>query len=742
MYLHLVEIDYLDPLTMGVSTLRFSSGDGGYCTRPSDTPANTFYEPRMKIPNNYQVGVFSDGVKGGSAQGGFGTAQFINADGYFDQFSNKCFDGQKVRLLYGKSTGAYSSFAVLLTGTMTRPEYTWQYFNIKTRDYAQLFNRAASQMVYMGNNSGYIGIEGSPDSLMNQTKPLCFGKCLNVPLTLVSEVNSIYQGHNGLIHAVDAVYSDGVLLAFDTDPLFASVASMGGIGWNEAAPTAYEIFLRSLPAAGKYITYLPLGLIRITGVASSTLTADLRGDASGPDGYTDTIPGIVKLLTANYCRRPRTNHCLQSENLTDASWVKTSLTIGAVASTAPISGMTARIATGSSGSLKKVHAIDTSMITYGQFVRASECIGVQLKIEMTDYPENNVLANFNLYTGELVGVETNGYALGPQYTTSKFITTGGIVSYPDNWYFIWVTGQPNAVFSSITTTLILDGALSSPSAGTPGVSLIIGAAQIEKYSSPSMYPGATTTAPVTTYDPLLPPTINEDSFSALSGLTQSVGYYVSPGGTDTVGSIMESLCDSLSCYTAHNRLGELVIGRMTKPLVTDVPKAVFTATEILRDEIESVIPYSSSDGTAAYRVVMQVVKNWTTQSNDSVATSLWDSAAGRNRMAWIEKEFREIRAEDATVLARHPLACEIQVTSLLNSQVDAIAECRRMLQFYSGELSRYTFTVKLEFVTDLNVGDIVSISIDRFGLDSGKNFVLISITETHENGRVRLEVLG
>ncbi|WP_428559498.1 MAG: hypothetical protein ACP59X_14315 [Solidesulfovibrio sp. DCME] len=42
----------------------------------------------------------------------------------------------------------------------------------------------------------------------------------------------------------------------------------------------------------------------------------------------------------------------------------------------------------------------------------------------------------------------------------------------------------------------------------------------------------------------------------------------------------------------------------------------------------------------------------------------------------------------------------------------------------------------------LVIGDVVVIQCARFGLDVGKNFVLVGITETHEIGTATLEVLG
>lgn len=723
--MYLCEIDYLDPVTMAVSTLRFSSGDGGYVTYPDDDPANTFYEPRLKTPNNYEVHVFRDGITGGCAEGGFGTAQFMNHDGYFDQFATKCFDGQKFRLLYGQQGAHYADFIVVLTATMAQPEFIWNYFNLKVRDYTQLFARAASQRVYLGNNTASYsstvvqGIEGTIDDLMGQTKPLCFGRCLNVKPAYVSQQNEIFQVHDGPIHAITAVYSNGVALELDT--------TQGTSGYC-ATLAALQA---ASPAEGKYCTCLARGLLRITGVADTNITCSVQGCSDGPDGYTETVSGLVKLLAANYARRKRTNICSYSETPSHASWVKTGFTVGVAAPTAPIAGMTTAKLTGATGSsYAKTLAVGTGVYMAGWFVLADTTTQVQIKGYNPSATGNNILAKFDLSTGLVTDLQTNGNAVGPQYTADGFITDAGVIAYEDNWLFVWAAGQPDEEFSSATFEL----------SSLNGTSLYVGGAQIEAYNTPSIYTGPTLADPVSAYDPAIAPELDTDSFAALSGLTAPVGYYVPPGGGDTVGSIIQALCDSLGCYTAINRDGKLAIGRLTQPASDATPVATYTEQEILQDSIDSSAPFDSTDGAPAYRVTLEAVKNWTTLSKSDVATSLWTSAP--MWVMWLGKETRKIVAEDATVLARHPLASEITKTTLLVTQADALAEGRRLLAYYSSRLQRYSFSIKQELANFVNIGDVICLNISRFGLDSGQNFVVIGITETLESGRISLEVLG
>jgi len=247
MLIYLMEMTYYDATSLVPVTLYYSSGQQGYTTLPTDAPANQFYEPRLKVPLNYQCSTFKDGLKGGSADGGYGVAELLNLDGFFDQFLTQNWDGHPVRLLYGDDAGPYANFNVLLTGVMCQPEFTWRMMNLKVRDYTEFFDKPISQFNYLGNNVAGVGIEGTPTDLMGKSKPMAFGACPNVTPSWVSQSGLIYQVHNGPIKAVDAVYSNGISLPLDTS------IGTGGDCANLAALQA------ATPGAGKYITCLAIG---------------------------------------------------------------------------------------------------------------------------------------------------------------------------------------------------------------------------------------------------------------------------------------------------------------------------------------------------------------------------------------------------------------------------------------------------------------------------------------------------
>lgn len=739
----LMEITVLNPASQEKSVLRFSSGGGGYTTEPTDDPANTWYEPRIKVPLNWQAKVFSDGLTAGGDDGGYGTAQLKNEDGFFDDFMGYCFDGQQVRLLYGWNNKPYSTFNVILTGVMCQPEFLWNYCNIKIRDYSKYFDKALSQSVYLGNNVAGVGVEGTNDDLMGKTKPLAFGRCFNVTPANVSVSNMLYQVHNGPIKAVDVVYTDGVALALDT--------ANGGDGSGTGDFATIDSLTAASITEGTFQTCLAKGIFKIAGSVSSGITADVRGCALGGE-YVNTVAGILRRIVESYIRRKRTNLCPYSETFSDSGWVGTGMTKGAAAPTAPRAGMgTMRFvettATGTHG-FSRVLSLATGMYSESIFVLpdANRKL-VRVRLSNPANAANNCLADIDLGSGAVLIKEANGTAVGPQYESTGFITDAGVYAEEDGWFRVWVAGQPDETFTALKMEVVLlSGTTSSYAESYTGngvAGICVAGAQVEAYSSPSLYTGPTDASPASGYDPETGPTINEASFTALEALgaaNYEVGYYINPGDTSTAADAMGALAASAGVWWAFNRAGEMIVGQLARASSSAIPAATFTAREIMQDSFDRSAPYDSQDGVQAYRVALQAVKNWTTQQKNAVAESMWTE--NPTRVDWLGKEFREVRAEDLTTLANHPLACEIQATSYITNHTDALAEAKRLLAYYQDRLDRFSFKVPMSEAASLVIGDVVAIRYARFGLDSGKNFVLVGITETHELGTATLEVLG
>jgi hypothetical protein len=831
MLIYLLEMTYFDATSLQPVTLRYSSGQQGYCTLPGDSVPNTFYEPRLKVPLNYQCSVFQDGLKGGSADGGFGVAELLNHDGFFDQFMTQNWDGHTVRLLYGddgaggNTNGSYNNFNVLLTGVMCQPEFTWNMMNLKVRDYTELFDKALSQFTYLGNNVAGKGVEGQPTDLMGKSKPMCFGRCYNITPAWVSQAYLIYQFHNGPAQAVDMVYSNGSPLALDygvngtvetaaatyvgaysfsltgvnktstyvaglplviTYTVTASGSTTTYVGnlvvlsstytggntvvtlgdpagllyYNFAFTSGCAItriaygggdcpalagttgLYAAVPQPGMYCTCLALGIFMTSGGSASTaITADVRGDATG-GVYVNTIADIVQRIATSYAQRPRKNYLPWSEAFSSGSWTNSGFTLALnpAGVAPPVAGMgLAQLSGAANSNFSYTLALGTGMYCLSWHVKGTG--NVVLEISDPSNEANNCQATFNLTTGLYSNVQANGLAVGPQYQATGFITEAGVIGVPNGFWRIWLAGQPNSSFTNLKVKII----------SADSTAFVIGGAMVEAYASPAIYTGPTTGTPVGTdtvgayyalgYDPILGPGINAASFAAFkTAAPYEVGYYLGPGDTTTIGDFNNLLLESAGGWSAFDRSGNLMAGQFNKASQTATPVQTFNPWYILSDSFDRSAPFQTKDGTPAFRIVLDCACNFTPQAQATLASALWTN--NPNRVAWVAQQWRQARAEDITALFQHPLACELDFTTYLTQQSDAITECARLLAIYENRLDKFTFTTKMDFAIGITVGSVINIAVPRFGLTNGKNFVVISMTEAHETGHVTIGVMG
>lgn len=772
MKIFLMEITYIDAGTLQSNTLRYCSGEQGYMTLPTDAPANAFYEPRIKIPLNFETHILKDGVTGGAATGGFGAAQLLNATpiggatGFpLDQYIAatfagtsipQAFDGQQVRMLWGDSTKSYSTFIPIITGIMVQPEYTWNMMNIKIRDYNEMFQVPLSRYTFLGCNVGGVGVEGTPDDLMGKTKPMCFGHCWNVPCAYVSAANSLFMVHNGPVHSIDAVYAQAAAQTKGTD-----------------YPTL-ALLIANPPANGVYNTCLAMGIFSLGGSgATSQITADVQGDATG-GAYVNTIAGICKRIMQSYIQKPRYNRLQYSEAFSNSIWTPSNAVIGSYSGNMPMIGMGG--ASLSDNSTSGVHSLTqtinatTGMYCFSCFVKPQGSTLVRLQIAHTGSTANNCLIDFDLVGGQILQqyYQSNGNAVGPQYMATGFVTKGGMTLFPNGWWRLWVTGQPDTTFSQIGASIVcLNGTTSSYNfsyTGSGAVQFLVAGAMFEQTNSASIYTGPSTNTAVNSdiygncyaigYDPILGPTLNTASFTALDAqVPYEVGFSTGTGDTTAASDAMDTLLRSAGCFRGQDRSGNIFVGQFTKPLPTATPVAYFNSSNSIQDTMQRVAPFSNNDGTPAYRTVISAVQNYTVQKKADVPSSMWIGAP--MRVAWLNDQYRQAIAEDSSMLFLHPLACEIDMITCLSGNLvnytggfpiinyaDAYTEAARLLALYRGRLDRYTFTVKLDQAYSLYVGQIINIAISRWTLTNGQNFCIIGITEQHEFGHTIIEVLG
>lgn len=245
----------------------------GYNTGPADAPANAHYLSVVADPGAFVRHLFSPSRTLGRSEVSYGEIILSNANGDLDAWIDYGFDGRTVIVKrIADRTAAFSSAVVVLRGTIQRLDADNAWLNLRLRFYDRrlVLDKPIQENVYAGTTTSTgPTAEGNLD-LKDSVKPLCFGRCLNVPPVPANAIDLIYQVHDGAVSAI-TVYDGGVPLT---------------VGVNHAS-------IATLQAAtirpGRYDTCLSLGLFRLGGAPAFAITADVSEGSSAAARY----PGAV-----------------------------------------------------------------------------------------------------------------------------------------------------------------------------------------------------------------------------------------------------------------------------------------------------------------------------------------------------------------------------------------------------------------------------------------------------------------
>lgn len=222
----------------------------------------------------------------------------------------------------------------------------------------------------------------------------------------------------------------------------------------------------------------------------------------------------------------------------------------------------------------------------------------------------------------------------------------------------------------------------------------------------------------------------------------------------TVGTVVDSLLNSVNGYLVETRKGEYQFGKLINP-DTSASKATFEEWQILNESGFTLtastdagigirsgasgtgehgynVRFSSRTGMNAglpvWRVMLDYDKNLTVQSEGDLA-----GAVTLARRSYLKSDYRTVIASDASVKDVHKRAPEFVCQSLLTSSADALVEAQNQLTLRS--VTRFIIEITLDttVASVVNIGDVFTVKASRFGFDEGKNFLLIGIVEQFGN---------
>ena len=210
-----------------------------------------------------------------------------------------------------------------------------------------------------------------------------------------------------------------------------------------------------------------------------------------------------------------------------------------------------------------------------------------------------------------------------------------------------------------------------------------------------------------------------------------VGLHVPSSQRSTARELLTTLVTGVGAVITRNRIGEMLLLALEEPAPS--PKIIINSGMIARDGIERIaLPY----GAAWAKIRLQYNLNWSPMQADSIeATVSGDAKDFLLRPAsFVEK----VNDETAAVLPDRP---PLIIESLLRFENDANMVAGRLLRVYSKARQLYNVRVHgINFILELL--DTVQISYPRYGLNDGRNMLVMRIIERPGQYETELHLFG
>jgi hypothetical protein len=213
----------------------------------------------------------------------------------------------------------------------------------------------------------------------------------------------------------------------------------------------------------------------------------------------------------------------------------------------------------------------------------------------------------------------------------------------------------------------------------------------------------------------------------------SVGVWITD--SMTIIEALDRITASVGAWWGFDQLGKFRLARLDAPAGSAV--ATLTDVEILSLDIEAAT--INGQAVPAWKITLSHDINYTVQTGGHVA-----GVIAADRRAWLEKPARQTVAEDATVKTAHPLAQEIVYDTLLAGAGYAAPEAARRLELLKSGRLIYNATVRVDaaLLAALDLGAVVSIALNRFGLSGGKLLRVIGIEGDYQRNQLNLRLWG
>ncbi|UJX42967.1 hypothetical protein K9F62_09935 [Desulfovibrio sp. JY] len=228
-------------------------------------------------------------------------------------------------------------------------------------------------------------------------------------------------------------------------------------------------------------------------------------------------------------------------------------------------------------------------------------------------------------------------------------------------------------------------------------------------------------------------------FAALAAANPAeVGLCIDAGDGADMDQVLDDLARSIGAWWTLDRFGVVRVGRFEAP--AGEPVATLTEVEILAGDgggVEQIPANDTGNGVPVHRVSLTYGRNWSVQDDNDLAGAVED-----DRRAWLAEKTRTVVAEDAAVLDIHPLSPAIDIDTLLVEAAAANNEADRLLALYKVRRQRFRVRLRPRYGLPLSLGNVVRLTLPRFGLSAGKLFAVLGLALDFEDGYVEADLYG
>ena len=213
------------------------------------------------------------------------------------------------------------------------------------------------------------------------------------------------------------------------------------------------------------------------------------------------------------------------------------------------------------------------------------------------------------------------------------------------------------------------------------------------------------------------------------------GVYITDSNTAL--SAISEILDSVTGFMVFSEIDPAFyfLGLLEDPSSFS-PDLYITQSDVM--SIERMETGDSNKGVASWKQTLNYAKNYTVQNDSDLAASI-----SNTRRNVLKREFLSESEISMPVLYENPLSPEISKNTLILNQSDVFVELARIVTLYN--VDRILFKIELPIVDYSplpEIGNRVNFTFSRFGLQTGRNFMIIGIMYDYPAMKYKLTLWG